>query len=327
MLENSNLTDFAILPQLGINAIYIISDIGTPLIIRTYSENDVFTKDSSTISGFLTAINIFSESALEIFLSDIGILNQRLFFKYQSDIYYIIAIDEAAFKSLSLQDSRQFIEELLWILVNSFNEFYTEAQDKYKLLQLKEKLDEYALTVDQLVVEGARSWLETLAVIRKENSALLSQLGEIKVSSTILKSSGLLDVFIIENNNLIYSLTVEESQRDDKRTENIVNLNKTISDFGDNALVTAVSDIGFFSTRIYLKSSDKKRVIMLVANELVYLQFPIYIIKLIFDNLMSKMDKSVSKKIEIGHQFKFELSRLLYNAIEELEFILSIAPF
>lgn len=321
------MTDNSILPQLGINAIYIISDTGTPLIIRTYSEQDVFTKDSSTVSGFLTAINIFSESALEIFLSDIGILDQRLFFKYQSDIYYIIAIDEAAFKSLSLQDSRQFIEELLWIMVNAFNEFYYEAQEKYKLLQLKEKLDEYALEVDKLVVEGAKSWLQTLSEMRKVNAALLSQLGEIKVSSTILKSSGLLNVYIIENGQLIFELTVEESLKDPNRSQNIVNLNKTISDFGDNALVTAVSDIGFFSTRIYLKNSDKKRVIMLVANELIYLQFPIYIIKLIFDNLMSKIDKSVSKKIEIGQHFKFELSRLLYNAIEELEFILSIAPF
>ena len=66
---------------------------------------------------------------------------------------------------------------------------------------------------------------------------------------------------------------------------------------------------------------------MLVANELIYLQFPIYIIKLIFDNLMSKMDKSLAKKREIGFQFRFELNRLLYSAIEELEFILSIAPF
>ena len=183
------MSDNSILPQLGINAIYIISDTGTPLIIRNYSERAVFTKDSATVSGFLTAINIFSESALEIFLSDIGILDQRLFFKYQSDIYYIIAIDEAAFKSLSLQDSRQFIEELLWILVNGFNDFYNDAQEKYKLLELKEKLDEFAFEVDKLADEGARSWLQTLSEMRKVNTTILSQLGDIKVSSTILKSS------------------------------------------------------------------------------------------------------------------------------------------
>ncbi len=317
----------SILPQLGINAIYIISDIGTPLIIRNYSEKAVFTKDSATVSGFLTAINIFSESALEIFLSDIGILDQRLFFKHQSDIYYIMAIDEAAFKSLSLQDSRQFIEELLWILINGFNDFYYEAQDKYKLLELKEKLDEFSFEVDKLASEGARSWLQTLSEMRKVNSTILMQLGDIKVSSTILKSSGLLDVYILEEGNLIYELTIEEALKDANRGQNIINLNKTISDFGDNALVTSVGDIGFFSSRIYLKKSDKERVIMLVANELIYLQFPIYIIKLIFDNLMSKIAKSLAKKIEIGPQFKFELSRLLYNSIEELEFILSIAPF
>ena len=316
-----------ILPQLGINAIYIISDTGTPLIIRNYSDKAVFTKDSATVSGFLTAINIFSESALEIFLSDIGILDQRLFFKYQSDIYYIIAIDEAAFKSLSLQDSRQFIEELLWILVNAFNEFYSEAQEKYKLLELKEKLDEYSFEVDKLANEGATSWLQTLSEMRKVNSTILSQLGDIKVSSTILKSSGLLNIYILEEGGLIYELSIAEESKDPNRAQNIINLNKTISDFGDNALVTSVGDIGFFSTRIYLKNSGKSRVIMLVANELIYVQFPIYIIKLIFDNLMSKIDKSLSKKREIGPQFKFELSRLLYNAIEELEFILSIAPF
>ena len=115
--------------------------------------------------------------------------------------------------------------------------------------------------------------------------------------------------------------------KSEQRSQNIVNLNKTISSFGDNALVSAVGDIGFFSTRIYLKNSEKDRVIMLVANELIYLQFPIYIIKLIFDNLMSKITKSLAKKREIGPHFKFELRRLLYNSIEELEFILSIAPF
>ncbi len=321
------MSDNSILIQLGINAIYIISDTGTPLIIRNYSGKDVFTKDSATVSGFLTAINIFSESALEIFLSDIGILDQRLFFKYQSDIYYIIAIDEAAFKSLSLQDSRQFIEELLWILVTEFSTFYLSAQENYKLLELKEKLDEYTHEVDRLASEGANSWLRTLSEIRKVNSTILSQLGDIKVSSTILKSSGLLDVYIIEDGDLIYELTVEEALKDPKRNQNIVTLNKTISNFGDNALISAVGDIGFFSTRIYLKNSKKKRVIMLVANELVYLQFPIYIIKLIFDNLMSKIDKSLASKREIGLQFRFELGRLLYNAIEELEFILTIAPF
>ena len=321
------MSDNSILPQLGINAIYIISDTGTPLIIRNYSERAVFTKDSATVSGFLTAINIFSESALEIFLSDIGILDQRLFFKYQSEIYYIIAIDEAAFKSLSLQDSRQFIEELLWILVNGFNDFYFDAQEKYKLLELKDKLDEFAFEVDKLADEGARGWLQTLSEMRKINTTILSQLGDIKVSSTILKSSGLLDVYVIEEGELIYDLTIEEALKDPNRSQNIVNLNKTISEFGDNALVSSVGDIGFFSSRIYLKNSEKKRVLMLVANELIYLQFPIYVIKLIFDNFMSKIDKSLAKKREIGPQFKFELGRLLYNAIEELEFILSIAPF
>ena len=322
------MSNVSILPQLGINAIYIISDIGTPLIIRNYSEKAVFTKDSATVSGFLTAVNIFSESALEIFLSDIGILDQRLFFKYQSDIYYIIAIDEASFKSLSLQDSRQFIEELLWILVNAFSEWYGKAQDQYKLLELKDKLDEYANEVDKLIVEGATGWLQTLASMKKENMAILSQIAEIKLSSTILKSSGLLDVYIIEEGNLVFDLTIEEGLRKENRSMNIVNLNKTISQFGDNALVTSVSDIGFFSTRIYLKkASEKDRVIMLVANELIYLQFPIQIIKLIFDDFMVQIDKSISKKIEIGLQFKFELARLLYHSIEEIEFIVSIAPF
>ena len=216
---------------------------------------------------------------------------------------------------------------MLWILVNGFNDFYFDAQEKYKLLELKEKLDEFAFEVDKLADEGARGWLQTLSEMRKINTTILSQLGDIKVSSTILKSSGLLDVYVIEEGDLIYDLTIEEALKDPSRSQNIVNLNKTISEFGDNALVSSVGDIGFFSTRIYLKSSEKKRVLMLVANELIYLQFPIYVIKLIFDNFMSKIDKSLKKKREIGPQFKFELSRLLYNAIEELEFILSIAPF
>ena len=211
--------------------------------------------------------------------------------------------------------------------MNAFNEFYSEAQEKYKLLELKEKLDEYSFEVDKLANEGATSWLQTLSEMRKVISTILSQLGDIKVSSTILKSSGLLNIYILEEGGLIYELSIAEESKDPNRAQNIINLNKTISDFGDNALVTSVGDIGFFSTRIYLKNSGKSRVIMLVANELIYVQFPIYIIKLIFDNLMSKIDKSLSKKREIGPQFKFELSRLLYNAIEELEFILSIAPF
>ena len=294
------MSDNAILPQLGINAIYIISDIGTPLIIRNYSDKAVFTKDSATVSGFLTAVNIFSESALEIFLSDIGILDQRLFFKYQSEIYYIIAIDEASFKSLSLQDSRQFIEELLWILVHAFSMWYNEAQEKYKLLELKDKLDEYANEVDKLIVEGANGWLQTLSTLKKENTAILSQIAEIKLSSTILKSSGLLDVYIIQDGNLVFDLTIDEALKKENRSHNIVNLNKTISQFGDNALVTSVSDIGFFSSRIYLKNaSEKERVIMLVANELIYLPFPIQIIKLIFDDFIVKINKSISKKIEI----------------------------
>lgn len=323
------MSDNAILPQLGINAIYIISDVGTPLIIRNYSEKAVFTKDSATVSGFLTAVNIFSESALEIFLSDIGILDQRLFFKFNKEIYYIIAIDEASFKSLSLQDSRQFIEELLWILVNAFSDWYTNAQEQYKLLVLKDKLDEYGTEVDKLIVEGAKGWLESLSTMKKENVTILSQIGEIKLSSTILKSSGLLDVYILdENGNLVFELNIDDALKKENRSQNIINLNKTISQFGDNALVTSVSDIGFFSSRIYMKNASKKdRVIMLVANEIIYLQFPIQIIKLIFDDFMVKINNSISKKIEIGPQFKFELARLLYQSIEEIEFIVSIAPF
>ena len=115
------MVDVSLLPQLGINSVYIITNTGQPLIIRTYAETNIFTKDSVTVSGFLTAINMFAESTLEVFLSDLGISDQRLFFKYNSENFYIIGIDEQSFKSLSLQDSRQFIEELLWILVNAFN--------------------------------------------------------------------------------------------------------------------------------------------------------------------------------------------------------------
>jgi hypothetical protein len=317
--------EITILPQLGINAVYIISDVGTPLVIRNYSDRAVFTKDSVTVSGFLTAINMFTESALGIYLSDIGIFDQRLFFKYQSETYYIIVIDEASFKSLSLQDSRQFIEELLWILINGFNEFYSDATERYKLLELKEHLDNFSNEVDRLIIEGAKSWLQTLASMRKVNSTILAQMGEIKVSSTILTSSGLLDVYIIEDEELVFELNIDDKNVD--RSNTIINLNKTISSFGENALVTSVSDIGFFTTRIYLKKSDKSRVIMLMANELIYLQFPIYIIKLIFEDFMVKLDRSISKKIEIGPHFKIEMSRLLYQSIEEIEFILSIAPF
>jgi hypothetical protein len=176
-----------------------------------------------------------------------------------------------------------------------------------------------------LIIEGAKSWLQTLASMRKVNSTILAQMGEIKVSSTILTSSGLLDVYIIEDEELVFELNIDDKNVD--RSNTIINLNKTISSFGENALVTSVSDIGFFTTRIYLKKSDKSRVIMLMANELIYLQFPIYIIKLIFEDFMVKLDRSISKKIEIGPHFKIEMSRLLYQSIEEIEFILSIAPF
>lgn len=319
------MVDTKILPQIGINSVYIIKTEGIPLIVRNYAETSIFTKDYVIISGFITAFNMFTESAMGAYISDLSLLGQRLFFKHQSEIVYIIAIDEQAFVNLSLQDCRHFIEELLWRMVSIFSDFFGEAEKKYKFRALEKELDAFSERVDELIVEGAQSWLETLSLMRKVNTAIVADLESLKVSHNLLQNSGLLNLFVLEENNLTYETNLAGEESTEEMNQTITNFYKTIQSFASNALVSAVNDIGLFSQRIHIGKFER-RTIMVIVDQLRYLHYPITILNLIIEDLLIKLNKHLDGNSPL-ETFPSKVERMFYTSIEEIGFILSVSPF
>ena len=123
--------------SLGIKTLLIINNDGIPIFTNHFSQDSLLKQNILVLSSFFSAFNSFAEALLLSYLSDFGIKDQRLFYKYYSDFFFIIGIDSQKYlDNKSFYDMRELIDIILWQLSQEFAYMFDERLKDLKSFEL-----------------------------------------------------------------------------------------------------------------------------------------------------------------------------------------------
>ena len=160
-MENFQKADF--IKSLGIKTILIVNNDGIPIFTYHFSEDSLLKQNILVLSSFFSAFNSFAEALLLSYLSDFGIEDQRLFYKYYSDFFYIIGIDSKKYPDKSFYDMRELVDIILWQLSQEFAYMFDDELKELKSYELNDYIAKHLQ--DELInhmYQGCIDWKENI---------------------------------------------------------------------------------------------------------------------------------------------------------------------
>ena len=146
--------------KIGLNSLYIVDSSGLPILIRNYFADEYSDEKNIIITSFASAITIFAQNILVSFISDIGIEDKRLFFKYQSDFIYLLVFDEDKLKGLTLNKLHELMAITVWRLDAIFKEFYHNELKSDVSKSLPVDIERKESKIDTFLAKGCNDWFE-----------------------------------------------------------------------------------------------------------------------------------------------------------------------
>lgn len=256
----SNVTAEECLAATGLDSMLILNNNGIPLVVRHYREDSLLSNDEVLVSSFFSAMSTFANQLLLSYISDIGLVNQRLFFKYQGDVIYVLVFDEGKLVGRDYQSIRQFVEQIMWHLVGNFYPFYDQARRTLRPMELSRAIHEFHPTIDALMVSGTQEYLRTSVV---EGEPLL-------LTDLTFEQYGLEHLYILRGEEVLCEFELEGATPNVFTGDILNSFFAAITAFASNAFMTSLSDVGLFSNRLYVHT-EAGFTFMLVVNELVYI--------------------------------------------------------
>ena len=160
-MEESEKSEY--IKSLGIKTILIINNDGIPIFTYHFSEDSLLKQNILVLSSFFSAFNSFAEALLLSYLSDFGIQDQRLFYKYYSDFFFIIGVDSEKYSDKSFYDMRELVDIILWQLSQEFAYIF---DDKLKELKSFELHDYISKNMQNELIshmyQGCIDWVDTI---------------------------------------------------------------------------------------------------------------------------------------------------------------------
>ena len=294
---------------MGLNTLLIIRPDGIPLIKRVYSETSPLT-DSTLISGFFSALITFSDSMLLNYVSDIGIVSSRLFFKYQSGFVYIVELDETLCEKSNFQQARYQVDVLLWHLAEKFPYYYVKKGFKsYEMPVGKKRIS--PKFIDTLVRKGCRDWLKVV-----KPDLVESKFNFIPFTTTVnileaTQKYGIDAFYVLGKEKIIYELKFNKKNTLTNSGELLSNFLDAVKSFGDKNFFNSVSDIGFFNNRLYFKFFDTVNFLTII-DELKYFKYPINGTRLMIQSVVNQLSDMLEVLIQNNDEEKISLTLSKY---------------
>ena len=299
-MEKNEKIDF--IKSLGIKTILIVNNDGIPIFTYHFSEDSLLKQNILVLSSFFSAFNSFAEALLLSYLSDFGIQDQRLFYKYYSDFFFILGVDSSKYFDKSFYDMRELVDVILWQLSQKFAYLFDEKLSELKSYQLHD----YIMTnlQDELIghmYEGCVDWKDTVntsSII--ETNFTMPDMNQFTIEE-LTNSYGLESVYILRGDILVYQEILNQSIKVDG--DLLSSLFRAIDSFSSTQFGLVLKEIGLFNQRLFYKHEDKEIYLFLV-NDLLYYKHSIINTEKIIYGMIDSLIPNLKTKIVVKDQEK-----------------------
>ena len=286
--------------SLGIKTILIINNDGIPIFTHHFSEDSLLKQNLLVLSSFFSAFNTFAESLLLSYLSDFGIKDQRLFYKYYSDFFFIIGIDSSKYVDKSFYDMRELVDIILWQISQEFAYLFDERLKDLKSFELHDYITKNLK--DELIghmYQGCVDWVDTIktsSIIGPKSD--LPDITKVTVKEMSLKY-GLESAYVLRGDIMVYHEVYNEAVKLDG--DMLTSLFRAIDSFSSTQFGLVLTEIGLFNQRLFYKQFDKEIYLFLI-NDLLYFKHSIpdteKIIYSMIDSMIPKLKANVKEAKE-----------------------------
>lgn len=257
----------AIFDEIGLLSLYIIDDSGLPLMIRSYFADEYSDEKNIIITSFASAISIFAQNVLISFISDIGIGDKRLFFKYQSGFLYLLVFDENKLHGLTLNKLHELMAITVWRLDAIWKEFYYTELKGDSTMTIPINISKSETQVDRLLAKGCKDFLHIQEKTIPENGNITPIKFQKTSKKNFLKDIGLSALFLLDRNNRpIYTNLFVPSNPLIDDEETVTAFLTAIGTFSKVYLFSQVTDVGMFNQRLFIKQSKYCKVIVVIDD-------------------------------------------------------------
>lgn len=288
--------------SLGIKTILIVNNDGIPIFTFHFSDDSLLKQNILVLSSFFSAFNSFAEALLLSYLSDFGIQDQRLFYKYYSDFFFILGIDSSKYTDKSFYDMRELVDIILWQLSQEFAYLF---DDKLKDLKSYELNDFISKNMQSELIDhmykGCVDWVDTISgkiSSITETNITVPNMNLVQPSDMSVKY-GLDAAYVLRGDIVVYQQIYNSAIKIDG--DLLSSLFRAIDSFSSTQFGLVLREIGLFNQRLFYKQFGKEIYLFLV-NDLLYYKHSITdtenIIFSMIDALIPKLKSNVKEDEE-----------------------------
>ena len=301
ILQNPDKTEY--IRSMGIKTLLIINNDGIPVFNFHFSDDSLLKQNILVLSSFFSAFNSFAEALLLSYLSDFGIEDQRLFYKYYSDFFFIIGIDSNKYTNKSFYDMRELVDIILWQLSQEFAYMFDDQLKDLKSYELHDFISKFLQ--DNLInhmYQGCMDWVENIG---KKTSTVTSniELPEMNSLSNEDLSSrfGLEAAYVLRGDIVVYQQVFNSAIKVDG--DLLSSLFRAIDSFSSTQFGLFLKEIGLFNQRLFYKHFEKEIYLFLV-NDLLYYKHSITDTEKIIYSMIDYMIPKLKANINVVEKDK-----------------------
>ena len=301
ILQNSDKTEY--IKSLGVKTLLIINNDGIPIFNFHFAEDSLLKQNLLVLSSFFSAFNSFAEALLLSYLSDFGIEDQRLFYKYYSDFFFIIGIDSNIYSNKSFYDMRELVDIMLWQLSQEFAYMFDDQLKDLKSYELHDHIAKHLQ--EQLIshmYQGCIDWVENIG--RKIST--VSRILEIPDITTLNNEDlatklGLEAAYVLRGDIVVYQQIFNQAIKVDG--DLLSSLFRAIDSFSSTQFGLVLKEIGLFNQRLFYKHFEKEIYLFLV-NDLLFYKHSTTDTEKIINSMIDHMIPQLKSHIKVVEQEK-----------------------
>lgn len=259
--------------SLGIKTILIVNNDGIPIFTYHFSDDSLLKQNILVLSSFFSAFNSFAEALLLSYLSDFGIQDQRLFYKYYSDFFFIIGIDSAKYTDKSFYDMRELVDIILWQISQEFAYMFDDQLKELKSFELNDYISKNMQ--EELInhmYQGCVDWVDTIKTSSiKDTEIVIPDMNTVQPED-MSKRFGLEAAYVMRGDIIVYQQVYNQAVKLDG--DLLSSLFRAIDSFASTQFGFVLREIGLFNQRLFYRQYDKEIYLFLV-NDLLYYKYSI----------------------------------------------------
>lgn len=153
------------LAELGLQAFFVVSENGLPILERIYSPTDLSLKgeEPHSLSGMMSTIVKFANDISDGLVSDIGLMASRLYFDFFSDLLFVVLFDEKQLLHHKLMNIQTLLKGTVSSIKTVFQVYLGEdTMETTDLYMLREEWEKLGPTIDRMLLDQHEEILQML---------------------------------------------------------------------------------------------------------------------------------------------------------------------